>query len=74
VPKRIEREILVGEPFHFVELAPNVSLLGLVLPKVQVKGKRNHLWALKDEYVGELTPAWKSTMTRGRTGCIADGA
>jgi hypothetical protein len=78
VPNRIEREIVVGESFHFADVAPSISLLGLVLPKAQVKGKRNHLWSLKDEYLGELSPAWRGTMSRGRTGCvvlgIADGA
>jgi len=77
-PTVIEREFVAGEPFRLADVAPSVTLFGLVLPKAQVKGKRNHLWALKEEYLDGLPLAWREIMVRGRTGVsvcgIADGA
>jgi hypothetical protein len=76
LPASIDQEVVVGEPFPFATVGPHVSLLGLVLLRAQVQGKRNHLWALREEYLEALPPVWKEIMVRGRTGLcrIADGA
>jgi hypothetical protein len=72
----IERDLVVGEPFLFATVGPHVALLGLVLLRAQVHGRRNSLWALREEYLGALPPIWKEIMVHGRTGMcgIADGA
>ena len=72
-PTPIEREIAIGEPFQFADVGASVSLFGLVLLKAQVRGKRNHLWALKDEHLDGLPVAWKHIMVRGRTGISTCG-
>ena len=71
-PTRIELEVVTGELFRLADLAPSVSLFGLVLPKTQVRGKRTHLWELKDKYLGGLPPVWKQIMMRGRAGTLAN--
>ena len=73
LPNRVEREIVLGESFYLADAAPSVSLFGLVLPKGQVKSKRNRRWALKDEYLIGLPAVWRDIMVRGRTGTVTYG-
>jgi hypothetical protein len=72
----LERDVVVGEPFHFADVGRQVSLFGLVLLRAQVKGRRNHLWGLKDKYLERLPPTWREIMAHGRAGTcrISDGA
>lgn len=64
----VDRDIVLGEPFRFIDVGPDVSLFGLVLLRAQVKGRRNHLWGLRDEYLSGLSVAWCEIMAHGRTG------
>jgi hypothetical protein len=68
LPSSVDTDIVLGEPFRFIDIGPDVSLFGLVLLRVQVKGRRNHLWGLRDEYLGGLSDAWREIMAHGRTG------
>lgn len=64
----VDTDIVLGEPFRFIDIGPDISLFGLVLLRAQVKGRRKHLWGLRDEYVGGLSGAWREIMAHGRTG------
>jgi hypothetical protein len=64
----VDRDIVLGEPFRFIDVGPDVSLFGLILPRAQVKGRRKRLWGLRDEYLSGLSVAWCEIMAHGRTG------
>lgn len=68
-----EKDVLVGQLFPFVDLSPSTSLFGLLLLRSQVKGKRNHRWELKEEYLDGLPLVWKDIMKGGRTGTALSG-
>jgi hypothetical protein len=68
LPDSIDRQVHVGEFFHFADIGSDVSLFGLVLLRSQVQGKRNHLWGLRETYTANLSAPWKNIMVYGRTG------
>lgn len=68
LPGSVDRDIVLGEPFRFIDVGPDVSLFGLVLFRAHVKGRRKGLWGIRDEYHSGLSVAWREIMAHGRTG------